>query len=81
MDIEHDDDEEDDDDYEYSDEEESSDEDEDEKKWGKNFFRLIILKMHAQYDEIKKGKIIIIWFSKKTIFFPPSFNFWVVFQN
>ena len=55
MDIEHDDDEEDDDDYEYSDEEESSDEDEDEKKW-ENFFRLIILKMHAQYDEIKKGQ-------------------------
>ena len=68
MDIEHDDDEEDDDDYEYSDEEESSDEDEDEKKW-ENFFRLIILKMHAQYDEIKKGKIIIIWFSKKQFFF------------
>ena len=45
------------------------------KKNEKIFFRLIILKMHAQYDEIKKGKIIIIWFSKKTIFFPPSFNF------
>ena len=45
------------------------------KKNEKIFFRLIILKMHAQYDEIKKGKIIIIWFSKKQFFFHLVGNF------